>query len=103
MFLGETLLQNSQSVSLHPGVQMGTSYFNAGGTCNKARGSRLKHSRSLNATETGMGSSCMDHWPDVDFTLHCRMIYMYSVLFLGDDLPLLQDNRKNVGGTTNSL
>ena len=93
----------SQSVSFHPGVQTGTSYFNAGGTCNHARGSRLKYSRSLNATETGMGSSCMGRWPDLDFTLHCRytctvycyldMIYYYR----------LQDNRKKVGGTTKSL
>ena len=30
VFLGKTLACNSQSASLHPGVQMGTSKFNAG-------------------------------------------------------------------------
>lgn len=93
----------SQSVSFHPGVQMGTSYFNAGSTCNPARGSRLKYSRSLNATESGLGSSCMDHWPDVDFTLHCTYtctVYCYLEMIYH---LLLQDNRKKVGGMTNSL
>ena len=54
VFLGKTLY--SHDASLHPGVQMGTGEFNAGGN----RGEK-KYSQSLHATETGISLALMGH------------------------------------------